>query len=586
MQNNIIIPNEYNYETLTVNGIVYHISNITGIIPGSKKHISLLKELIVESRTSKEFDIEKLYTDLIKAKGEEREESSDEESDEEDVEYFDLKRRWTAGPQIKQYQYQGKIYKSTLNTKVLWFELFVDLIYAGAMRKVGTLMHDFNLVSFGMYVLVIIPFIFHWDEFVHLNNWVYQKGMARKVFNAIVLGVVILMTVCVKYAFDPDPDINTSGIFLGCHIISILMIELYILYAMYNSVPYQSRELYYSPIIRAIQAVFYLSVNVFKPGYDDGIKNMIIVWACGMLFEFLSRLGLDYWRSKYSKIHTVTNIKHFHERIGGFVVLIFGELILSLLTDFSKQHSYTFFVYVLVFFLIAMNIFFLYFRLETSKFFVHALENDNKFWKVLWKFSHIPFYVALVAFAGCIETLLVIYEEDTVYQYSYANNASVSYTNNTLVAGHSIGHTAVYDTGYNSTDLSVSRGLQITYCGSFASIYFLLGIMAVAHKEIIREAKKPLIGKNYRIAHRMLLTVAWIGACFINNSHKEGWMYAGLISSTFSVIFEELGRHSYSSKVAAMKNSRLKSSKNSRRSNNLSSEKEVEIVQDNEKKKE
>ncbi|KAJ3252233.1 hypothetical protein HK103_001668 [Boothiomyces macroporosus] len=545
MENNISIPKEYNYDALTLHGNTYHISS-TGIHPGSKKHQNIIKELIVESRNSTDYDVTKLYQDLDRAKKEIQEESSDEESEEENVEYFDLKRKWNAGPQIKQYEYNNRIYQSTMKAKVLWFELFVDLIYAGAMRKVGTLL-DFDLISFGMYVLVIIPFIFHWEEFVHLNNWVYQKGVLRKVFNALVLGVVILMTVCVKYAFDPDPDVNTSGIFLGCHIISILMIELYILYAMCNSVPYRTTEMLYSPIIRGIQAVFYLSVNVFKPGYDGGITNQIIIWACGMLFEFLSRLGLDYWRSKYSKIHPVTNIRHYHERIGGFVVLIFGELILSLLTDFSKQHSYKFFVYVFIFFLIAMNIFFLYFRLETSQFFVHALENDSKFWKVLWKFSHIPFYVALVAFAGCIETFLEIFEEDTVIQDLYTYNA-------TLV-GHNIEHTLNYSIVSNSTAASVTRGLQVTYCGSFAIIYFLLGIMALAHQEIVREDKKPLIRKTFRITHRGILAAAWVGACFIQDQHKEGWMYAGLVSSTFSIIFEELGRHSYSSKVRVVNKS-------------------------------
>ncbi|KAJ3255077.1 hypothetical protein HK103_006620 [Boothiomyces macroporosus] len=473
-------------------------------------------------------------------------------------------RKWEAGPQVRQYYIGDDLYRQPGEVEVKWFELFLDLIYVGGVAKCGEHIaehppngHSFDYHQFSEFTLVLIPLLFHWNHLCLLNNAIYHKGYIRKAFNFIFIVAVLFMTISISSAFDLSLEKNTGSVFLTFHVISIFLMESYTTYAMYKCVPNIGSSAFLHLIWVTLQAGMYMSIWAFPPlpetdnqiEADNRIMLRKYIWTAALIFEYASRFGVEYWKNHFRQPRIAVNVEHYHERFGVFIVFIMGELVVNLFKQsYTLEYQGKFLAYLLVVFVVSMNIFFLYFRSEGNEYFVHALRRKAPRWATIWRFTQLPFSVAIVGLGAANAALLRASENQL---YPKGLNASehggffmFNETNTTnITSGMSC-------PGAESVEFSLE--LQDVFFACFAGIYGSLALFGMVHKEKIREGYHPLVPLKYRVVQRIFWAAVFCAAIWVVPKLKEDGkefhgfklLYYALGITSFSVIFEELGRYS------------------------------------------
>jgi Bacterial low temperature requirement A protein (LtrA) len=85
-------------------------------------------------------------------------------------------------PKVRQYFLDDVLHRAGEERKVGWDELFVDLIYVGAIAKAAHLVSAYQTwESFGHLTLVLVLVLQHWKAFCHYNNVFYHEDVFLKV---------------------------------------------------------------------------------------------------------------------------------------------------------------------------------------------------------------------------------------------------------------------------------------------------------------------------------------------------------------------------------------------------------------------
>ncbi|KAJ3271849.1 hypothetical protein HDV01_006134 [Terramyces sp. JEL0728] len=484
----------------------------------------------------------------------------------------DIRIKWTAGPQIRQYYIGDDLYRQPGEVEVQWFELFLDLIYVGGVAKCGehiaeqsTFAKPFDYHSFAEFTLVLIPLLFHWNHLCLLNNAIYHKGYIRKIFNFIFIVAVLFMTISISSAFEPELEKNTGAIFLTFHVISIFLMEAYTTYSMYKCIPGIGSSAFLHLFWVTLQSGMYMSIWAFPPleeGADlvDAEHRIMLrkyIWTASLIFEYASRFGVEYWKNHFKQPRIAVNVEHYHERFGVFIVFIMGELVVNLFKKtYTLEYQGKFLAYLLVVFVVSMNIFFLYFRSEGNEYFVHALRRKAPRWATIWRFIQLPFSVAIVGLGAANAAILQISELRTLGPkdqglpdcgfFTASELGTTSFDNSTSSGNSSCSEPVV---GLHMPDVSIE--LQDVFFACFAGVYACLAVFGMVHKEKIRDGHHPLVPLKYRVMHRIFWAVVFTAAIWLvpamrfgdKETHQFKLLYYALGITSFSVAFEELGRY-------------------------------------------
>ncbi|KAJ3323863.1 hypothetical protein HDV06_006452 [Boothiomyces sp. JEL0866] len=483
-------------------------------------------------------------------------------------------RKWEAGPQVRQYYIGDDLYRQPGEVEVKWFELFLDLIYVGGVAKCGEHISEhspfgrpFDYHQFSEFTLVLIPLLFHWNHLCLLNNAIYHKGYIRKAFNFVFIVAVLFMTISISSAFELSLEKNTGSVFLTFHVISIFLMESYTTYAMFKCVPNIGSSAFLHLIWVTLQAGMYMSIWAFPPLPETDDKQLLqdanhrimlrkYIWTAALIFEYGSRFGVEYWKNHFRQPRIAVNVEHYHERFGVFIVFIMGELVVNLFKQsFTLEYQNKFLAYLLVVFVVSMNIFFLYFRSEGNEYFVHALRRKAPRWATIWRFFQLPFSVAIVGL-GAANAALLKASEDQLFPMKAENTSSAGFfmqrynSHFNFDEANSTIQPDLTCAGQEKVGFSIK--LQDVFFACFAGVYGSLAVFGMVHKEKIREGHHPLVPLKYRVLQRVFWALIFVAAIWVvpklNEEGKEyhGFklLYYALGITTFSVIFEELGRYS------------------------------------------
>ncbi|KAJ3262655.1 hypothetical protein HK103_000184 [Boothiomyces macroporosus] len=536
----------------------YKMLESTGTVPASalenfrnalqdKKRVidTLLEEADVESETE----------DSETASLTRNQSSEDQDDDgllvgEEETEYDDLKMgkskvktevdirhnlKKLRGARVRQFYVKDTLYQLPGHIKVKWFELFLDLLYVGAISKAGKVIehYEFTPTAIWRFALILTPLIFHWNYLAALNNSIHHNGMFRKVFTCAFMLVLIYMGISVHNAFDLESSTNTSGVFVAFHVATIILMESYIARAAKRSIPNIGIGAYTNLFWVLFQSGIYFAMYFFPAdGTEDRLTFRQWIWTIGLLFELITFSGTDIYKSYYKQTRIGIHAEHLKERVGCFVLFVMGEIVVNLLTDYTNSKLTKYLLYVACSFVISINIFLLYFRVEGAKYFIHALHRKAAVWPIIWKFVHIPFSIAIVALGAANSQIL-----KNLQQNSLESDAGSS-----LDPGTNDPHPII-------SNVFVQVGpsencLRYVFCFAFVGVYFTLGLMGITHKEIVKPLRLPLINRNTRIKSRFLFGVLFVPIAFFDIGELN-LMITGLVVTMVSVIFEELGRYGY-----------------------------------------
>ncbi|KAJ3272094.1 hypothetical protein HDV01_005959 [Terramyces sp. JEL0728] len=232
------------------------------------------------------------------------------------------------GARVRQYYVKDTLYQLPGHIKVKWFELFLDLLYVGAVSKAGKVIehYQFSVSAIWRFTLILTPLIFHWNYLAMLNNSIHHNGIFRKIFTCVFMLVLIYMGISVSNAFEPSGNANTGGIFVAFHVATIILMESYISRAAKRSIPNIGIAAYTNLFWVLLQSAIY-SVMYFFPsnGTEDRQTLRQLIWTAGLLFELVTFLGTDIYRSFYKKTRIGIHAEHLRERVGCFVLFVMGN---------------------------------------------------------------------------------------------------------------------------------------------------------------------------------------------------------------------------------------------------------------------
>lgn len=86
-------------------------------------------------------------------------------------------------PKVRQYFVDNVLYREEKERRVGWYELFVDLIFVGAISKAGHVIENsFTFDDLWNFSLVFACLYAQWSHFTQYQNMIYQDDLFQRVF--------------------------------------------------------------------------------------------------------------------------------------------------------------------------------------------------------------------------------------------------------------------------------------------------------------------------------------------------------------------------------------------------------------------
>ncbi|KAH6566006.1 hypothetical protein BASA50_005275 [Batrachochytrium salamandrivorans] len=450
---------------------------------------------------------------------------------------FDIKRkdRLLRVPKLRQYFCKDVLYRGSEERKTSWVELFVDLIYVGVIAKAGHIVGvGLTWSALNRFALLIFPILQHWRGLTIYNNQFFHEDLYLKV--------------CATYAFDSDPEFNTSSIFLGAYIASKMLI---VFSTMGVAFIFERRfrwSIFPSVVVTVISLIPFVALLCIPPnGATDRDNLRIGVWWCGNALEFIMpSIGVLLARFINTQSRLAVNIEHFAERTGAFFVIALGEIVLAFLYDSDVHYINGVTVLTLFALLIAVNLNQLYFRAEGTSHYQHAL---RRHWctGVMWSAIHFPLYASTITLGAMMAALIKVgIQQDT--------------------PAEALEH-ASRGTHGEASSLTIDLQFRTLFTASFAVVYVCFGILRLLHREhpqiVKREeySKSGKSGKRFKVYAQNIGCISRIMFKFIvalivlvcgitiTSWGSAAWLGFVALLSSISVLVEEWGRLRYSKKI-------------------------------------
>ncbi|KAJ3323792.1 hypothetical protein HDV06_001162 [Boothiomyces sp. JEL0866] len=253
---------------------------------------------------------------------------------------------------------------------------------------------------------------------------------------------------------------------------------------------------------------------VIRQYFKNGVlhrenEHMHVAWV--ELFIDLIYVDLELVRLSFN-----LDIEHFTERHGLLIVIVLGEIVVNIQKDFSNAYPGSFIGLTIVTFLMAYNIYYIYFRAEIGDHSKHALRR-SKYTGLLWGAIHVLLALTMVSLAKCLSGLL----SDATSSYIISN----------------------YESHFNYE-------FQTLYSGSLAMIYIMIAVLSLCHldkSEVSHASKKKIkfirnLSKTSLVAARMVVGLVFLILGLTITMSSANWIYLGGGLTTFSLFLEEYGR--------------------------------------------
>ncbi|KAJ2993226.1 hypothetical protein HDV02_002569 [Globomyces sp. JEL0801] len=444
-------------------------------------------------------------------------------------------------PVLRQYFINRILHREKDHHKVSWLELFIDLIYVGGIAKSGKLFAaNYNAQGCIEYSLALTTLIMYWRSGTYLNNRIKHEDLTRKLFTIIQIAVLILICITQSHAFDLDYKSNTGDILVGAYIVGSMLHDIYYIFGglfAFTFVRYSTVILGLVNWICMIPLFIFLGFPANGTYERDALRKSI--WGTGLLMQilltpivyvsFASIKAIA--ESQYGIGRMAINIEHISERNGLLIVIVLGEVVVGLLNDFSMDLPPMILLYQLLSFITALNLFFMYFRVETAKHVQHAMRR-SAVTGFLWSIIHIPLAISIVGMGIGIYRLVsqIALPVDSKYEKLYMTRAGGT------VEADKIQH-------------------QFFYCISFTVYYVCIGLLGLSHNDIDNrdgtkhtyKAKIPILS---RVIFRIVIAIGWAVLSVVLEMKAGPWIILGTCVTLFTFGFEEYARIVYRKRKA------------------------------------
>ncbi|KAL2917381.1 hypothetical protein HK105_203045 [Polyrhizophydium stewartii] len=470
------------------------------------------------------------------------------------------KERLFRRPKVRQFFFEGVLYRSGEELKTTWAELFMDLIYVSVIAKTG---HQVapppTWAGVNKFALLIFPVLQHWYNVMFYNNHFFHEDLYHKILMFISMGGIVLMGNSAASAFDPDPAINTSAIFIYAYVISRVVLMISRVVIMF----YFEKRFKHSSELQTFLALFslfpFIAILALPVNGTKERENLRYgLWWLGNIIEFLL-IGLIVAASRLlqPKYFIAVNIEHLTERNGLLFVITLGEIVNAFLYDSRSSTISMASLLTLLALLMAVCLNGLYFRSEGSEHFRHAL---RRHWTTgaSWNALHFPLYVATITLGAATMALITINVNankllDAASHLSLAAAADPAKTTPEPAAA------SPEPPSLTQVEASaISFEFRSIFATAYAVIFFCLGIMGMMHEHEPPENESsktdekgrrkhkvpmPNISLKARIAIKFITgDIMLVCGLSISSWPPEAWLGFAASLSVLALVIEEWGR--------------------------------------------
>jgi hypothetical protein len=259
--------------------------------------------------------------------------------------------------------------------------------------------------------------------------------------------------------------------------------------------------------------MFYIAAIAFIAVFSPTSRYTYLMWGIACVMEILSPLVNYILRRFLLKMvkNLALNVEHFTARHGIWVALVYGQFVIGVIFD-HKGEMATGVFFVICSFLIGFNLFTIYYRIESTMHYRHAM---YRVWLVgtVWAFLHVPLTFGTLVLSSCLAQMTNIIE------LSYDPTLKIGLP------------------GKQTADIATDN-LKVMFSLSVAVIQVCLGLISLMH---IEKEDKPHISNGLRVLIRFILAVVYIVLPLANFDLPTSIIILVLVTAA-QVTIEEYGR--------------------------------------------
>ena len=266
-----------------------------------------------------------------------------------------------------------------------WLELFFDLVFVVAIAELAHFLHDHldwtGIVSFA---ILFVPVWWLWIDFsYYADQFDVERGFYRLIILGVMFGMIVLALAIPKALQNGSAQFATVYSALR-----LVIVGLY--FQAWRLVP-ESRELTKRYTISFAIALVLWLVSITLPP-----PIRFVLWGVAMLIE------ISNGPITYATIRSVpVQVSHMDERFGLFVIIVLGELVVSVTSGVSGikwqwQETLT----AIGGFIAAVSLWWLYFECAAESVINQALRSNQKstlLRSFVYGYSHLLVFAGIVA---------------------------------------------------------------------------------------------------------------------------------------------------------------------------------------------
>lgn len=324
-------------------------------------------------------------------------------------------------PHPRQFFVGTILYQEELHRKMTWDELFLDLVFVAIIAALTLIFKDegVNWETFEKFYLIYVPVFLSWQTITVYMNRFKQYVFWDKSILYLSMILVIGMGLNAENSFNEKVSENTSNIFIVTYLVfRAFYLGIYVYYSY--KLPEFKRFILTVFVLPHFLSLLPWFSSVLIPHDDSNFGTVLrqkksLWWSSYIADIFFTILSVYYtriFRQKY-QYRIALDFEHLVERMGLFIIITLGEIIVSILWSSRDPSFSTLYVDTILGLAIAISFQRLYFYLidAYSGEFTHPIRQS--FIKgILWLSLQLPFSAFIVA-GGAAIGILIAYDPVT-----------------------------------------------------------------------------------------------------------------------------------------------------------------------------
>lgn len=281
-----------------------------------------------------------------------------------------------------------------------WLELFYDLVFVVTISQLALYLVE-NLTFYGyvQFLFLFIPVWWAWVGTTFFATRFYTEDISHRLLLLMQMGGAGALAVNIHGAFGD----TSTGFALSYAFIRYLLVIEY--YRALRKRSRDSNNKFNHPLIKRYIIGFSLAATVWAvSAFIPNLEIRYVLWILALVIDFATPITAGKLHSKFAP-----HVTHLSERMGLFILIVLGEMIVSIVIGMTEQNWNLNSVFVASLGLcMSFSIWWLYFS-NSKGTAIQAVRDKNRISiYYAWLYGHFPLVIGISAFGAGIKYIVSV----------------------------------------------------------------------------------------------------------------------------------------------------------------------------------